>query len=413
MAVIVQKYGGSSVATPELIEMAARNVAESRRAGHDVVVVVSAMGGETDRLIGLARSLDPKPSARELDVLLTTGEQVSIALLAIALGRLGVPARSFTGAQAGITTDGDHGNARITDVRPSALRDALTAGRVAVVAGFQGVAEDTGETTTLGRGGSDTTAVALAAALDAAVCEIITDVDGVYTADPRVVADARPLPSITYEEMLEMAAAGAKVLMQRSVAVARRMSVPVQVKRLGSPHGTWITTTTQRNGGAMENAVISGVTHDSDVVAVAVRVPASVQMTEALSESSTRLADAGVPTKLAVQSGARVTEQGGQLTYCVPASGADAAVEALRGEAIAAEPPVVDTDVALVTVIGSALSLYPGCLPNSLGALRDAAVTVKGMVTSETRITFMCEASAATRAVAALHSAFALNDRAA
>ena len=413
MAVIVQKYGGSSVATPELIEAAARNVAESRRAGHDVVVVVSAMGGETDRLIGLARSLDQKPSPRELDVLLATGEQASIALLAIALGRLGIPARSFTGAQAGITTDGDHGNARITDVRPSALRDALIAGRVAVVAGFQGVAEDTGETTTLGRGGSDTTAVALAAALDAAVCEIITDVDGVYTADPRVVADARPLPSISYEEMLEMAAAGAKVLMQRSVAVARRMSVPVQVKRLGSPHGTWITTTTRRNGGAMENAVISGVTHDSDVVAVAVRVPTSVEMTEALSESSTRLADAGVPTKLAVQSGARPTEHGGQLTYCVPASGADAAVEALGGEAIAAEPPVVDTDVALVTVIGSALSLYPGCLPNSLGALRDAAVTVKGMVTSETRITFMCEASAATRAVAALHAAFALSERAA
>src|SRR5213082_2177580 len=230
MSLVVHKYGGSSVADAEQIKRVAQRIVDARRAGDDVVVVVSAMGDTTDELLDLAQQISPVPPPRELDMLLTSGERISMALLAMAIANLGASARSFTGSQAGVITDSVHGRARIVDVTPGRISEALTAGHIAIVAGFQGVSQDTKDITTLGRGGSDTTAVALAAALDAEVCEIYTDVDGVYTADPRVVPDARKLHVVSYEEMLEMAACGARVLMLRSVEYARNYHVVLHVR---------------------------------------------------------------------------------------------------------------------------------------------------------------------------------------
>src|SRR5512139_480743 len=230
VGIVVQKYGGSSVADAEGIKRVAQRIIEAKRAGNDVVVVVSAMGDTTDELIDLAQQVSPLPAGRELDMLLTAGERISMALLAMAIGNLGQRAQSFTGSQAGVITDGTHGRAKIIDVTPGRIEKALAAGAIAIVAGFQGVSQDTKDITTLGRGGSDTTAVALAAALEADVCEIYSDVDGVYSADPRMVPTARHLPSVSYEEMLELAASGAKILHLRCVEYARRYHVPLVVR---------------------------------------------------------------------------------------------------------------------------------------------------------------------------------------
>ena len=230
MGLVVQKYGGSSVADAEGIKRVAKRIVDTRKAGHEVVVAVSAMGDTTDELVDLAQQVSPLPGGRELDMLLTAGERISMALLAMAIANLGHQARSYTGSQAGVITDSSHGKARIIDITPGRIRSALDEGAIVIVAGFQGVSQDTKEITTLGRGGTDTTAVALAAALDAEVCEIYTDVDGVFTADPRIVPTARRLPSISYEEMLEMAACGAKVLHLRCVEYARRSALPIHVR---------------------------------------------------------------------------------------------------------------------------------------------------------------------------------------
>jgi aspartate kinase len=268
MALVVQKYGGSSVADAAGIKRVAQRIVATRKAGHSVVVVVSAMGDTTDELRDLANQVSPLPPARELDMLLTAGERISMALLAMAIANLGLEGRSFTGSQAGVITDSAHGKARIIDVTPGRIRSALDAGAIPIVAGFQGVSQDTKDVTTLGRGASDTTAVALAAALGADVCEIYTDVDGVFTADPRIVANARRLPRISYEEMLEMAACGAKVLMLRCVEYARRYSIPIHVRSsFSNRDGTWVTGADQETGGdaegkTMEQAIISGVAQD-------------------------------------------------------------------------------------------------------------------------------------------------------
>src|ERR1700761_6803909 len=227
MALVVQKYGGSSVADAEGIKRVAKRIVATKQAGNQVVVVVSAMGDTTDELLDLANRVTPAPPGRELDMLLTSGERISMALLAMAISTLGAQARSFTGSQAGVITDTKHGKARIIDVTPGRIRSALDEGAIAIVAGFQGVSQDTKDITTLGRGGSDTTAVALAAAMNASVCAIYTDVDGVFSVDPRIVPTARKLPSVTYEEMLEMAACGAKVLHLRCVEYARRFGLPI------------------------------------------------------------------------------------------------------------------------------------------------------------------------------------------
>ena len=236
MSLIVQKYGGSSVADAASVKRVARRIVDTKKAGHDVVVVVSAMGDTTDELLDLAEQVSPLPPARELDMLLTAGERISMALLAMAISDLGAEARSYTGSQAGLITDSKHGAARIIDVTPGRIQQAIAEGAIPIVAGFQGVAQDTKDVTTLGRGGSDTTAVALAAALDAEVCEIYTDVDGVFSADPRVVPAARKVPFITYEEMLELAAVGAKVLHLRCVEYARRFELPIHVRSSFSQH---------------------------------------------------------------------------------------------------------------------------------------------------------------------------------
>src|SRR6059036_163186 len=249
MALVVQKYGGSSVGDAEKIKRVAQRIVDARRAEHDVVVVVSAMGDTTDELLDLAQQVTPLPPPRELDMLLTAGERISMALLAMAIANLGASARSFTGSKAGVITDSSHGRARIIDVTPGRITEALAAGHIAIVAGFQGVSQDTKDITTLGRGGSDTTAVALAAALGADVCEIYTDVDGVYTADPRIVPTASRIPRISYEEMLEMAACGAKVLHLRAVEYARWHSLPVHVRSsFSTKEGTWILPTPEEEG---------------------------------------------------------------------------------------------------------------------------------------------------------------------
>ena len=261
MGLVVQKYGGSSVADAEGIKRVAKRIVDTRKAGHDVVVAVSAMGDTTDELVDLAQQVSPLPGGRELDMLLTAGERISMALLAMAIANLGHQARSYTGSQAGVITDSSHGKARIIDITPGRIRSALDEGAIVIVAGFQGVSQDTKEITTLGRGGTDTTAVALAAALNAEVCEIYTDVDGVFTADPRIVPNAKRLETITYEEMLELAASGAKVLMLRCVEYARRYGIPVHVRSSYSQlPGTIV-------AGSMEDlpveqAIITGVAHD-------------------------------------------------------------------------------------------------------------------------------------------------------
>jgi aspartate kinase len=258
MGLVVQKYGGSSVSDAERIKRVAERIVATKKAGHDVCVVVSAMGDTTDELLDLAQQVSPLPPGRELDMLLTAGERISMALLAMAIQSLGLSARSFTGSQAGVITDSTHGKARIIDVTPGRITTALAEGHIAIVAGFQGVSQDTKDITTLGRGGSDTTAVALAAALGADACEIYSDVDGVYSADPRIVPDARHLPTISYEEMLELAASGAKILHLRCVEYARRYDVPLVVRSsFSSNPGTLITQEPD-----VEAAIISGVAHD-------------------------------------------------------------------------------------------------------------------------------------------------------
>jgi aspartate kinase len=275
VGLVVQKYGGSSVADAEGIKRVARRIVDTKKAGHEVVIVVSAMGDTTDELIDLAEQVSPFPAGRELDMLLTAGERISMALLAMAIKNLGHEAQSFTGSQAGVITDSVHNKARIIDVTPGRIRAALDGGNIAIVAGFQGVSQDTKDITTLGRGGSDTTAVALAAALKAEACEIYTDVDGVFTADPRVVKKARKIDWIAFDDMLELASSGSKVLLARCVEYARRYDIPIHVRSSFSGlTGTWVSNKqlTKPEGGEsdMEQAIISGVAHDTSEAKVTV-----------------------------------------------------------------------------------------------------------------------------------------------
>ena len=276
MALVVQKYGGSSVSDAESVKRVARRIVETKNEGNDVVVIVSAMGDTTDELIDLAEQVSPNPPGRELDMLLTAGERISMAVLAMAIHDLGVEARSYTGSQAGLITDSSHGRARIIDVTPGRIQAALDDGAIPIVAGFQGVAQDTKDITTLGRGGSDTTAVALAAALNADVCEIYTDVDGVFSADPRIAPKARQVPRITYEEMLELAANGAKILHLRCVEYARRFDLPIHVRSsFSSKLGTLVVSDKSApEGEAVEQPIIAGVAHDlGDAKITVVGVP--------------------------------------------------------------------------------------------------------------------------------------------
>ncbi len=402
MSLVVQKYGGSSVQDAERIKRVAERIVSTRKAGHEVCVVVSAMGDTTDNLIDLAEQVTPLPPARELDMLLTAGERISMALLAMAIESLGITARSFTGSQAGVITTSAHGKARIIDVTPGRIRGALDEGAVAIVAGFQGVSQDTKDITTLGRGGSDTTAVALAAALGAEVCEIYTDVDGVFTADPRIVRDATLLTQVSYEEMLELAACGAKVLNLRCVEYARRYGVPVVVRSSFS-HAPG----TRVEGTPVESAIISGVAHDRSearitIVGVPDKPGAAHQIFQAV-------ADAEINIDMIVQNvsgAAGRTDVSFTLPKAELASGLAALAKVQAG--LGFERLLSDEHIGKVSLVGAGMRSHPGVTATFFRALAQVGVNAEAISTSEIRISVLCRDTDLDEAVRAIHDAFDL-----
>ena len=398
MSVLVQKYGGTSLGTPERIRHVAKRAVE---AGDRVCVVASAMGDTTDELLGLAGQVSPTPHARELDMLLSAGEQISIALLSMAIIDLGRDAVSLTGAQAGIHTDTTHGRARIVDVRVDRVTEALDAGKVVIVAGFQGVSPSQ-DTTTLGRGGSDTTAVALAAALDADVCEIYTDVEGVFTADPRIVPEAVKRDRVSYEEMLELAASGARVLAARSVEYARNNTVPLHVRStFADTPGTWV----QEEAG-MEQAVISGIAHDTSEAKVTIR---NVPDQPGIAASIFRpLADANVNVDMIVQnvSAAGHTD----VSFTVPKSDLATTEPVLQqiARAVGGDDVTTDEDVAKISLVGAGMKTHPGVAADMFDALAEAGINIEIISTSTIRISVLIRAGDVERAVRAVHDRFRL-----
>ncbi|MHB1582514.1 MAG: aspartate kinase [Acidimicrobiales bacterium] len=402
MPLLVQKFGGTSVADPERIRAVADHVARTRRSGAEVVVVVSAMGRTTDDLIRLADEVSARQPAREYDMLVSSGERISMALLCMALADLDIEAASFTGSQAGIITDTDHTRAKIVEIRADRLREALAAGRVPVVAGFQGVSTER-DVTTLGRGGSDTTAVALAAVLGADACEIYTDVTGVFSADPRVVPDAHRLARISFEEMLEMAATGGRVLMLRSVEFARNHHVPLHVRSSFTwEPGTWVVEEDE----SMEQAVVTAVTHDTSEAKVTVTsVPDRPGVAARLFRA---LADRSVNVDMIVQN----TSQHGttDISFTVPKVDLATSVAvsgALRGELGAADV-VADEDVARVSLVGAGMKSHPGVTATMFETLAKEGINIDMISTSTIRISCMVRAEEVETAVRVLHDAFHL-----
>ncbi len=413
MALIVQKYGGSSVADAERIKRVAERIVAARKSGDDVVVVVSAMGDTTDELLDLAHRVSPLPPGRELDMLLTAGERISMALLAMAIHNLGYEARSYTGSQAGVITTSSHGRARIIDVTPGRLTAALDEGAVAIVAGFQGVAQDTKDITTLGRGGSDTTAVALAAALRADVCEIYTDVDGVFSADPRIVSTARHITQITYEEMLELAACGAKVLHLRAVEYARRSGLPIHVRSSYSTNsGTMVTGSMEDL--PVEQALITGVAHDrSEAKITIVGVPdepgeaARIFAAVAAAESNIDMIVQNVSTVTTDDAGTgRCTD----ISFTLPKTDGPTAMSALAKvqESIGFRGLLYDDHIGKVSLVGAGMRSHPGVAATFFNAIAQAAVNIEMISTSEIRISVVCRDTDLDAAVRAVHDAFDL-----
>ncbi|MCO1582001.1 MULTISPECIES: aspartate kinase [unclassified Crossiella] len=407
MALVVQKYGGSSVETAERIKRVAERIVETRKAGNDVVVAVSAMGDTTDDLLDLASQVAPVPPAREMDMLLTSGERISMSLLAMAIHALGAEARSYTGSQAGVITTSAHGKARIIDVTPGRIREALDQGAIAIVAGFQGVSQDSKEITTLGRGGTDTTAVALAAALNADVCEIYTDVDGVFSADPRIVPDAKHLEQITYEEMLEMAACGAKVLHLRSVEYARRNGMPIRVRSsFNNKPGTLVTGSMEDL--AVEQALITGVAHDRSEAKITVTgVPDHPGVAARIFRV---VADAELDIDMVVQNVSRAVSGRTDITFTLPRTGGPTAVAALdkAKPEIGFESVAYDEHVGKVSLIGAGMRSHPGVTATFCEALAKVGVNIEIISTSEIRISVICRDTQLDDAVRALHEAFDL-----
>ncbi len=407
MALVVQKYGGSSVSDAERIKRVAERIVAARKAGHDVVVVVSAMGDTTDELVELAHQVSPLPPGRELDMLLTAGERISMALVAMAIHNLGYEARSYTGSQAGVITTSVHGRARIMDVTPGRLRGALDEGAIAIVAGFQGVAQDTKDITTLGRGGSDTTAVAVAAALEADVCEIYTDVDGVFTADPRIVPNARHIGQITYEEMLELAACGAKVLHLRSVEYARRAGLPIHVRSSYSTKaGTMVTGSMEDL--SMEQALITGVAHDrSEAKITVVGVPDEPGEAARLFET---IADAELNLDMIVQNISTEGTGRTDVSFTLPKSDGPTAMAALNKirESVGFRGLLFDDHVGKVSLIGAGMRSHPGVAARFFAALGEAGVNIEMISTSEIRVSVVCRDTDLDVAVRAVHDAFDL-----
>ena len=402
MAVIVQKYGGSSVADAQKIMNVARRVAETTAGGHRLVVVVSAMGKTTDSLVALAHQITPTPDPRETDMLLATGEQVTIALLAMALHSLGFKARSFTGAQVSLVTDAAHTKARIMRIGGERVRAALEAGEIAIVAGFQGVSGDN-EITTLGRGGSDLTGVALAAALPADVCEIFTDVDGVYTADPNVVPDARKLPRISYDEMLEMASLGAKVLQSRSVEFAKKYGVPVHVRStFKADPGTLVT----REDSGMEEAVVTSVTHDRNQAKVSIlRVP---DRPGVAAQVFGAVADQNIVVDMIVQN---ISRDGfTDMSFTLPRGDRTRAVAALEEVArrVGAEGVQFNDRVAKISIVGVGMRSHSGVAARMFAVLSKEGVNIQMISTSEIAVSCVVDDKYAELAVRTLHEAFEL-----
>lgn len=406
---VVQKYGGSSVADAESIKRVAKRIVETKRAGNDVVVVVSAMGDTTDELIDLANAVTPLPQPRELDMLLTAGERISMALLAMAVNNLGQEARSFTGSQAGVITDAQHGRARIIDVTPGRIREALNDGAIAIVAGFQGVSQQTKDITTLGRGGSDTTAVALAAALEADVCEIYTDVDGVFSADPRVVPLASKLKSVTYEEMLELAASGAKVLHLRCVEYARRFDLPIHVRSsFSNLEGTWVTKE-RPMGDNMEQPIIAGIAHDrSEAKVTVVGVPDRPGNAAAIFQA---MSDAQINIDMIVQNVSAAATGRTDISFTLPKSEGHNATNALSRiqKEVGFDSLQFDDSIGKISLIGAGMRSHPGVSATFFAALAEAGINIEMISTSEIRISVIVRADDLENAVRVLHTAFELD----
>lgn len=405
--IIVQKYGGTSVADTDRIRRVADRIARTKRRGNDVVVVVSAMGKTTDQLIRQAEEICADPAGREMDMLLTAGERISMALLAMAIAEEGLTARSFTGSQAGIITDAVHGKAKILDITPGRITTALGEGHVVIVAGFQGVSRTTRDVTTLGRGGSDTTAVALAGALGAYVCEIYTDVDGVYTADPRIVPTARKVRRLTADEMLELAASGAGVLQVRSVEFGRNHGVDIHVRSSFSHHdGTWVLAAPTEEQ-IMEQAIISGVAHDRSEGKVTIRrVPDKPGVA---AQVFTGLAGAGVNVDMIVQN---VSADGTtDMTFTIPLTDAKATREVLEPmiDRIGAANLEVDEKIGKVSLVGAGMKTNPGIAARMFTALARANVNIDMISTSTIRVSVVVNEADVETAVNAVHTEFGLD----
>ncbi len=413
MSIVVQKYGGSSVADAEAIKRVARRIVETRRAGHSVCVVVSAMGDTTDELLDLAEQVTPGPPARELDMLLTSGERISMALVAMAIAQHGVEARSFTGSQAGVITDAAHGAARIIDVTPGRIEDALGAGHVAIVAGFQGVSQTTKDITTLGRGGSDTTAVALAAALHADVCEIYTDVDGVFTADPRILPTARKVDVLSMEEMLDLAANGSKILHLRCVEYARRYGIPIHVRSSWSQReGTWIKDNPYQGEGAVEAPIIAGIAHDrSEAKITIVGVPDRVGVAARIFGA---IADAGLNIDMIVQN-VSVADAADtaktDISFTLPQGDGAKGVQVLQGikSDVDYHDLLLDDSIGKIALVGAGMKSHPGVSARFFRALADAGINIEMISTSEIRVSAVTRADQLDDAVRAVHTAFGLD----
>ncbi|MEN9739783.1 MAG: hypothetical protein RLZ72_49 [Actinomycetota bacterium] len=407
MSLIVQKFGGSSVADAESIKRVARRIVATKQAGHDVVVAVSAMGDTTDELIDLAHSVTDNPDPREMDMLLTTGERISMALLAMAVKSLGVDARSYTGSQAGMITDSQHGAARIVDVTPDRVREALDEGAIAIVAGFQGFNRDSKDITTLGRGGSDTTAVALAAALNADVCEIYTDVDGVFTADPRIVSKAHKVDVVTFEEMLELAAAGAKVLHIRAVEYARRHGVTLHVRSsFADKEGTLVVAARGEN---MEEPIITGVAGDlSEGKITIIGVP---NVPGKAAEIFTIVAGSGANIDMIVQNVSAAVSGLTDISFTLPKSDGDKVLTALRDaqERVGFADLAYDENIGKLSVVGGGMRTNAGVSAQLFTALFEAGVNMEMISTSEIRISVVTRGDELKHAMQAVHTAFGLD----
>lgn len=418
MALIVQKYGGSSVADAESIKRVAKRIVDTRHAGHDVVVAVSAMGDTTDELLDLANEVAPIPAPRELDMLLSSGERISMALLAMAIHSMGFEARSFTGSQAGMITDSRHGSARIVDVTPIRLREALDEGAIVIVAGFQGFNRDTRDITTLGRGGSDTTAVALAAALAADVCEIYSDVDGIFTADPRVIPRAQKLDRITSEEMLELAANGAKVLYIRAVEYARRHGVLIHARStFSSSEGTYVLGEGMRDpreaeGAEMEEPIVAGVATDFSQAKITVAGVPDVPGKAA--EIFKIVAKSGANVDMIVQNVSAASTGRTDISFTVPKADATAALKALAAEQteVGFQSLVHDDQIGKLSVVGAGMRTHSGVSATLFEALSAGGINIEMISTSEIRISVVLRGDDLAEAARTVHTAYGLDGEA-